>query len=422
MLESQRIQIRLSELRAEINGWPEDGDIDRLAQLRAESLDLEGRLRAAIQEEAHRMEPEEPIEGAPPQERELNAIYHRASLGRMMDHLADGTTMDGAEAEFRAAIFPEGTERQGLDRVVPMHMFLPLDEGDIEVRADSVTTVGADDGVRTTRPIAARIFSRTDSAFVGATFLGVGAGRQRFPRLATGAALTYADESVEVDAQAGSVVHEDVDPVEATLAYVIPMSSGLRFGSAELENALRNDARQAITSGIDDTVLRGRPAVANVLTGGITGLVGSLTAPQAATDTLDAQAILQAYADRVDGRYAYTWMDSRILARHEVYGKGIFQAVGGATGERLLADLLPESMFRATARLAAPVGGVSSAISYAPMQDMSELLVPTWLDVGTIVDVYTGAGRRQTRVTFFLAHNVLLLRSEPWRLVSFKHT
>ena len=126
MLESQRIQIRLSELRAEINGWPEDGDIDRLAQLRAESLDLEGKLRAAIQEEAHRMEPEEPIEGAPPQERELNAIYHRASLGRMMDHLALGSDFDGAEAEFRAAVFPDGSERQDIGNIIPMHMFLPL--------------------------------------------------------------------------------------------------------------------------------------------------------------------------------------------------------------------------------------------------------------------------------------------------------
>ena len=241
----------------------------------------------------------------------------------------------------------------------------------------------------------------------------MGAGRQRFPRLATGASLTYADESVDVDAQAGSVVSEDVDPIEATLAYVIGVSSGLRFGAMELENALRNDARMAIASGIDDTVLRGRPAVANVLTGGIKGLVGELAAPQAATETLDARAILQAYAERVDGRYAYTWMDSRILARPEVYAKAIFEAVGGSTSQRLLADLLPESMFRATARLAAPVGGVSSAVSYAPMQDMDELLVPTWLDVGAIVDMYTGARRRETRVTFFLAHNVLLQRPEP---------
>lgn len=421
MIESQRLAIRLSEIREAINTGDELST-DAMGQLRADYTATETAYRDAIRAEAN-PEPAPPMADEKPEVREVNELYHAARLTRMVAAIAEERPMTGAEAEFRAAVFSDGLERQSIDRVVPLHMFLPLDE-DLEVRVDTASTVGASAGHRVTRPIADRVFARTDAAFLGANFVSVGNGQQRFPYVTAGASLTYADEGVVVDAQAGTVAHKDADPVEATLAYLIGMSSMLRFGEGEFEAKLRTDATMAITSGIDDSVILGRPAVNNVFSGEFEGIANNqgLNVPTPATDTLTAQTVLNAFASRVDGKYAYEWDDSRLLVRPEVYGKAIFTAVGGATGERLLADLLPPAMFRSSARLRAPSGGVSIGITYAPMNDHMECVVPVWNDVMVIVDPYSKANARQVRTTFSLAHNVLILRYEPWEWHSFKHT
>ena len=418
MLRSQEIQVRLSELRTQINAWPEDGSIDGLAALRQESLSLEEEFRRVVREEAERMEAADPIGSDTPENREVNGLYHRARLTRMVAAIGDGREPDGAEAEFRAAVFPDGARDP---RSVPLHLFLPLDEGDIEVRADTATTVAADGGIRVTRPIAARVFARTEAAYLGANFVSVGAGRQRFPYVSAGASLTYRDEGTPVDAQAGRITTEDVDPLEASMSYLVGTSSMLRFADGELEASLRSDARMAIEDGVDQTVIQGR-AAGTGFTGSIKGLEGELSAVTAAAATVTAGDVLQAYADRVDGKYAYVWSDSRLLVRHEVYGKANFLAIGGASGERLLVDILGPANFRASARLSAPSGGVSDAISYAPMNDRADFLVPSWLDVATIVDPYSYAGSGQVKLTFTLAHNVLMLRNDAWKKHSFKHT
>ena len=414
----QKLAFRMSEVKQGINdiqvrAEPEDGDTAKLTAFTAEAQDLEVRYRAALVATTDLPEAG-PITEEKPEVKEFNAIYHKSKLFRFLDSIAHGKELDGADAELRAAVFPNGS-RLGNEHSFPLHLLLPLDE-DLEVRVDTATTIAAASGVKQTKPIAERIFARTDSAFLGANFVAVQAGQQSFPYVSAGAALSYADEGVAIDAAAGTVTVEDVNPTEASLAYLYGQTSASRFMEGELESALRNDARMAIESGIDDTVIKGRPVVANVLTVAVPGLETEIAAgADEVADSLTAAAVLAIYAGRVDGLYANVWQDVRMLVRNQVYAASIFLAVGGATGERLLGDLLGTEIFRASSRLTNVAAHLSQGISYAPANDRMNLLVPVWMDVGVIVDPYTAANKRQTRLTFSVAHSVKVLRSDPWK-------
>ena len=417
MDDAQKLAFRMSEVKQGINeiqtrADPQEGDIEKLEALTKEGRELEIQYRAALVASVEHKEAG-PILEEKPEVNEFNELYHKARLFRFLDSIATGTKLDGAEAEMRAELFPDGS-RAGNDNSVPLHMFLDFDE-DIEVRVDAATTISVSTGIKETRPIADRVMARSDAAYLGANFLNVGAGQQSFPYISAGAGLTYADEGVEVDAQAGTIVVEDVNPTEATLAYLYGATSAKRFMDGELESALRNDARQSIMDGIDLTVIRGRPAVANVLTTAVPGLETEIAAGADATKVLTAAEILAFFSGRVDGKFAYVWTDVRMLLRPEPYAPSIFLGVAGAASDRLLSDILTPEQYRASQRLTAVASNLSQAISYAPMNDRMDLIVPTWLDVGVIVDPYTAASKRQVRLTFSIAHSVKVLRSDPWK-------
>lgn len=443
MKKSQTILLRMSELREKLNAL---NSLEELTEEQRSEQEqhineyntLEGQYRQEVRAEdildKDRLNPE-PIQSDKPEVREFNEIYHQARLTHFVDHIANGVALEGADAEFRAAIFgAEDDEwaRGNRDASFPIHLLMPVDR-DMEVRDDVATVVDADTGVRTTHPIMQRIFRRTDAAYLGANFLMVSAGQSQFPYVSEGASLVYVDEGGDVEAARGRIVVETVDPVEARMQYAMGLTSRLRFPGDELEGAFRTDAAMAIEDGIDQTVLRGQAARAaaagdantpgaGALSAGnaITGLYPAIDADANAAADLTGLSFLQEYASRVDGRYAYTWMDSRMLVNPEVYQAAIFAQVANNSG-RLVSDMLGPDMLRASARLPANDNNRrSQGISYAPMNDRMEWKVPTWQDVMVTVDDITGAGRGMRFITFNLAHNNLILRKQPWRRHSFQ--
>lgn len=444
------VQHRMSELRSSINAYPEDGDPDELEKQMKEYEDCERKYRMALRQqsiaagdgegqdpnaasgEPQKRQGEEPHRAGPvevptdenlrPEDREFNRLHQRASLGRVLQLMYEEKELDGVEREYRDAWFPGGQARRSMDEVIPLGYFLPQDEVLHQQRADAATTVSAGANEVMTRPIAARVFARTDSAFLGARFLNVSAGRQRFPYVSGGASLVYRNEGEDVDAAAGTITIESSDPREATLAYLVGKTSMLQFAEGELERALREDARMAIEEGMDITIIQGRAADhGGVTSAAIDGLEDSLTAASDVNDTITAAAFLAYYSGRVDGKYAYTWMDVRSLVRQEVYQKVCFLPVT-TNGDRFISELLGPDRMRASTRLTAPSSGKSDIITYAPMNDRGDLVVPVWDDVGVIIDPYTEAKSGRVRLTFDLAHNVKVLRNDPWKLHKVKHT
>ena len=425
MEESQKIQIRMSELRQEyrqIEGEspPEMGDegLKRIAEIGNEMGNLETRLQAALRIEGaaadRALAEDTPVDGERPEIREFNTLYHRSSFKRYMEHIYYERQLDGAELEFSQALFGDVVPRHGWHRTIPMHMLLPQDPN-MEVRVDAITTTAVGNAVVQTHPILERVFARADGLYMGARYVPVGAGQQRFFYLNSGAELSYGAESAEIDSEVGDIQKVDSDPKEGSLAYRWGITTELQWGAGQLEATLRRDAALAIASGIDETIITGRAAPA------VDGLLTKVADGSDAAATVTFSDLLDTYVDRVDGQYAYSWRDTRLMVHPDVY-KAIATGALTAANEALANEMLAETRFRASKRLAAPAQStnLSQGITYAPMQDRGNLLVPTWLDVGVVFDEATYFNRRQKRLTFYVAHDIVVIQDDPWKKYSFK--
>lgn len=360
-------------------------------------------------------EPAVPMDAEQPEVREINRLYHESRMMNFINRIADGQEPDGAEAEFRAAIF--GKPENHNWNTIPIHFLLNPDEH-YEVRADAATTIAASDGMVTTREILPRIFARTDAAFMGARFDAVSGGDQRYPRMSAGASLIYGNEGQQIDAAVGTITAADVTPRGASLAYLIGLESQRRFAPMVVENALRRDMAMAVTDGIDTTVIAGRPTTAsNPAFVGINGLYGSLTAGTDATATVNTVSIFRAQLARVDGLHANGVGDVRALMRSEPYAVGFGDLLSRQNGEQANAVLMRS---RATQRLAAPSGGLSQGILYAGAADPGYLVVPTWPGIDVFSAYVMDGGTRQLRLTLAVVHNVHVIDTAPWTRISFK--
>ena len=424
MRAKAQLEVRLSEIRQAIN--TETIEAEEVETLHNEYKETEKELRAAIKrEELLANTYDNAMNSTPetPEEKELTGIKDRALVANYLSAIERGIEVQGAERELRAAMY-DGREPTIVgwekDKSIPLSLLL---SDPLETRADTATTISADRANVTTHEIMSRVFARTDTAFLGGNFMSVPAGTQRYPYVSSGPSLTLVNEGVAVDAAAAGITTETSDPREATLAYLIGNTTMLRFNPGVLEAAIRADAQASIADQLDTWAINGQVATTDPAAAVLNGLVQDLTAPSpAASSQITVSAFLAFLSGRIDGVYAYTSDDVRIMMRPEPFRYLEYLALAqGNNAERYVKDLMA-GRWRASNRLTAPASGVSNAITYAPMNDRMEWKVPIWEDVQVIVDPYTNANARQVRFTFAMAFNVLVLRNNPWTLVSIKHT
>ena len=419
MKSRAQLEVRLSEIREAVNTAEEAEQADTLMN---EYKETEKELRVAIRKEEFAAEAYQKAVGNAPEtaeEKELTGIKNRAYVANYLSAIERGIEVQGAERELRAAMYDDrGVSIAGWEKERSVPLSLLLSETP-EMRADTATTIAADRANVTTHEIMARVFARTDAVFMGAQFQSVPAGTQRYPYMSSGATLVLANEGVEVDAAAAGITTETTDPREATLAYLVGNTSQLRFNPGVLEASIRNDAQMAIADGLDNWAINGQTATTSPAAAVLNGLRQDLAAPSSATQNVNVDRFLKEISSRVDGTWAYTSADVRIILRPEVYRVVEYDQVG--TSNLFLGSLM-EGRWRATTRLPAPASKDSEAITYAPMNDRGNWKVPVWEDVQVIVDPYTNANARQTRFTFSLAFNVIVIRNNPWLRHSFQTT
>ena len=427
MTDIQKMQLRLAELRQFINNWTGAGDDPELQERQAEYNSTNDELIAAIKADAEAAQERlaeaqaTPIEMASAEDREFNNLANRIMLENYLLAAEQHRLDSGAEYEFNQALFGEATtKRAGSTHAgsvsMPWHALLDNPYGNMEFRVDAVTTVDATTGVRSTHPILDRIFSREDMMYLGAQTRMVGAGTQSFPYLSTGVTVGYHDENEEHDATKAVVSVEDVDPEEGQAAFVLGMTSkDLRFGSGVVEAAIRRDVGKAIPFEINRAALLGA-------SGHIEGLYEKLTPPQNATATLTATDFLKIYSSRVDGKYAYTSSEVRTMVRPSVYQFVEFLEISTGSGRFVGADMLGPDRLRASNTTPADSSGLSQVLSYAPMGNQGDWVVPMWADIIATVDPYSLRAKRQTRYTFDFANNNIIIRTPAWQLHSVKLT
>ena len=374
MLASQRIALDMSQTRQEVNTFPEDGEDAKRDELTARYQSLESQYRAALVLEDTQ---EVDSNGGTAEGRELGRMRERASLTDFIMEATSGHVVDGASKEFRAAILGED-----------LHGYCPIDMLQMEHRADAATNVAT--AIQNNQlPIFNRVFNRSSADYLGVMMPSVPVGSTSYPRLSAGTDADVRDDGVDVDGAAAALTTVELNPIRLTASYTYGVESLSRV--VGFEESLRRDLTQVLEDKRDRLALNGQAAVANV-SAAVDGIINSLTDPADPADIADYTTYLGAFDASVDGKYAVTSEEVRLLVNANTFTHAMGLPVGNAAAGGLLRDRLPMDRFRVSGNMPATTGtNFATAIAYATGAEARGFMMPSWRGLQFVIDPYTQA-------------------------------
>ena len=406
MRESQRITLKQSELRAKINAFPEDGNAAELDALTAEYQGLESRFRAAVIVEAGD-DAAQPASDSP-ENRERAVLLGRVSLADYVEEANEGRAVTGAAKELRQAALGED-----LGGYAPLDLFSIRS---VEERADAVTNIASaiQDNQQS---IAMRVFNQSAMAFLGIMTPTVPVGSTTYPRLSGGTTADVRSEGVELDGAAATLTNVEINPVRLTSSYTYSTETLAKIRG--FEEALRVDIQGVLSEKRDFLAINGQAAVANT-SPAVDGIINGLTNPTDPTDESGWADYLAAFDLGVDGKYAMSAEQVRLLVNANVYQHANAQGIGTEAAGGLLRDRLPMARFRVSAAMPATSSDIATAIAYSAGTPARSYVSPTWAGIQLIVDPYTNAKKGQRLLTAILMAGFDLVDVNPYRRLEFK--
>ena len=403
MLASHRLLIEMSEVRQAINDFPEEGEKDQLNALTEKHQGLESRYRAEIIKESEDQQLEAAGGGATPERAEIRRLVGRASIADFLAESEGGPTVTGAALELRRAVLG-ADENRG---------WMPLEL--LEMRADAVTNIaGANQSNQ--QPIAPRVFAHGALNFLGVMQPSVPVGQTSFPTLTGGTTGDIRSEGIELDGTAAVISNKPINPVRLTASYTYGVETLQRVEG--FEESLRADVESVLQDRLDYLGINGQAAVANT-SPVFEGLLTAITKPTDPEMVSMATDYLDSYTQAVDGKYAMTDDQVRLLVASDVYRHAFKQKV---TDNLLLRDYLPPGRFRVSANLAAAAAddNIAQAISFAAGAPARGFIMPVWAGLQLISDPFTGAKTGQRQLTALMFVGGVMADASPYKRVSFK--
>ena len=306
MTAKQRLQIRRSEIRSrmgilaalegEAYGDPQRVEVRSLT---GELDTLEEKYRLAVISEGETAEARESAHRATDGEgAELRSLARRVHLGEYLAAASEGRAVEGAEAEYNAAL---KTRR---DRF-PLRLLAPAVEARATTNADGEASQGR---------WLDRLFATSAASHLGVTFESAAPGLKAYPLVSAGASPEQQDRSESTGAAAWTVSSVEAKPKRNSARVVISQEDNLRLPG--LESALRRDLAMAVSDAVDRAVFLGDsgPSTASY------DIVGLNTAANVAhVDLTQANKVLfpqtmDAFNGFVDGIHASRNEDLNVVA------------------------------------------------------------------------------------------------------------
>ena len=236
MTNSQRIALRLSELREKINGFAEDGKAEDLETLRRESTGLESEYRAAIvAEDAENAKTISRASGDG-QGAEHRQLMQHASLGNYFNAAINMRAVDGRELELSAA---SGMDAQSFPAaLLTENKAIATITGDVQGNQ---------------RPIIDQLFPMSAAAFMHVNAEMVPTGDAVFPVLSTGASVRSPAKGAAAAESTGAFTVTTLNPGRLQAGFSYSYEDAARL--AGMDMALRDNLRDALGSELDDKVV-----------------------------------------------------------------------------------------------------------------------------------------------------------------------
>ena len=305
MKRSTKLAIEQSEKREALNKLLNLTDLS--AEQRAEREALTKRLQAiepelravlvaeAADDEAIQIEVDDDPnreDDETPEAVEMRALIKRANMGNVMKASLEHRATTGAEAELQKHFKLEGNQ-------IPLAM--------LRMEHRAVTPAPANVG-QNLASIIPGVFPQSAAAFLGVDMPTVAVGEAVYPVLTKNAEVKTPAENADAADTTGSFSAEVLSPGRLQAAFFYSREDRARF--AGMDAALRMNLSDALSDGLDRQILVGTK-----------GLLTGTNLPNHNVSAVTSYALYRsqlAYG-RVDGTYASSVGDVRVLAGSETY-------------------------------------------------------------------------------------------------------
>ena len=421
MNTKQRLELRRSEVSqqlADLSGKDEltAEDREQMATLTAEVSDLETRWRAA--EAADRAAPPGLTAsnivtgGLPVPNRDLLELRQRAKLGRYIEAALEQRAVTGAEAEYAQAMgAAEGR--------IPLEMLAT--QGPVETRqtqtSDITGTGPTDASGGVWRPVLDRVFNTPVVDMIGITKETVPASQPVWPVATAGASpvqIAEAADHTTVDDLSLTITALSPIRLTATMEYTGELATQFSAGGSGIEEVLRRDMAMAFSDEMERQILVGNGTAPNV--SGLTHGLTLATNPTAATSYQEYSSLA---ASSVEGRWASSLSDVRILMPPAayVYGASLYETTNTTdtalqmlmrqSGGIMVSAHLPRNADNPAAR-----ANTSDLLGIRNRPMTTWAVCPVWDSFSVIRDQYTKATSGITRLIGSMYWNFEVIRSE----------
>ena len=378
MTPTQKIQLRMSEMREKINGMAEirNDDADKLAErqkLVDEVQALEAELRAAIKADD--------ADDTTPETREWAALNDSFDLGEMFTNVTEHRASDGAIAEVQ--------KERGLGaNDIPTEMLM-------EKRA--VTPAPASTG-RPQTEITGFVFPQSVADFMAIPSPIVPVGDSTFPVLTSDPSAGVPAENAAQAETTGAFSADVLTPGRIQASFFWSREDAARFMG--MGDALKEALQGGISDKLDKEIIQGTNGL-------LTGTILPNNARGSASDY--AHYVSSLLYGRVDGRYAFDLADIRVVMGSDTFGNAA-------------AKLPTNGEENALARIRSDSGGVRVSANVPAAASMKQnaivrrgtrrdYVAPVWGGVTLIPDEITKAGTGQIVLTAVMLYATKLLRS-----------
>ena len=381
MTTTQKIQVKLSEQRSRLS---ELGGLDELTpELRSElstliaaHQDSEIQLRAAISSDddatARAVKPSDP------ETRERLELRGRTGIGDFMRAAAIGAAVDGAAKEYAESC------NVPIVGHLPMSIF-ERQESQVETRA---ITPGPDVKGQL-QPTVPYVFERSAAASLGIMMPSVPMGQVQIPKVTTAVPADTLAKDGAAPSTAAAVTLVNQAPVRIAGQFEVRMEDLAVMPS--LEMVLNETIQGSLSNELDESTFNGA-------SGELNGLFTQADDVTAATAAETFATGVARFASLVDGRYAYTLKDLRIVIGSSTFGRYSGQFSGN--GAVSLFDYLAYNA--GSIRVSDRVPDVSSTaqkgiVVLAASVEMPKIHV--WDAMQLVRDPYSGAGAGKVTIT-----------------------
>ena len=391
----QSLEIRAAEIRSrlsDLGGMDDLTDEQRgeLTTLSREYRDNEAKQTAMkIAGDA----PKTPVETRSGEGREFRELVTRSNVGEIFDAAVTHNAVSGATSEIQ--------QHYGLDaNQVPLALLVrswPVE--DLETRA--VTAAPSNVG-QTQMSIIPWVFPQSAAAFLGVDMPSVGVGEAVYPVLTKDLDVRTPAENADADETTGTFSADVLSPSRIQAAFFYSREDRARF--AGMDAALRENLSMGLQDGYDQQIL-----------GGTNGLfIGTNLAVHNVTvaTTWDLYMSQLAYG-RVDGRYANSAADVRMVAGNSVY------ADMGATYrnnsvDRSVLDRIMEVTGGVRVSAHVPAAASERQNVVIKLGSSTGAVAPVWEGVTLIDDQVTKAKQGQVVITAVMLHAVKVVREASY--------